>query len=129
VRFPTLEEVIACNEAVRGPDEVSPGADDDDLELVRRTLQRVQSEPDPVDAAAALLYEIVATQAFFEGNKRTAVIIARWFIRQNTNIDPDELIQPDDRELGALLVRTARGDRNETAIRALLRERTAAAPG
>jgi prophage maintenance system killer protein len=128
VRFPTLEEVIACNEAVRGPDEVSPSADDDDLQLVQQALERVQAETDPVDAAAALLYEIVSTQGFFEGNKRTAAIIARWFIRENTAIDPDELIRPDDRQLGPLLVRTAGGDRNETAIRALLRERTDPAP-
>jgi hypothetical protein len=47
VRFPTLDEVIACNEAVREPDEVSPSADDDDLELVRRALGRAQSEAEP----------------------------------------------------------------------------------
>jgi prophage maintenance system killer protein len=86
VRFPSLDEVIACNEAVRGPDEASPSAEDDDLDLVRRALERAQAEADPVGAAAALLYEIVAAQGFFEGNKRTAVIVARWFIRQNTSI-------------------------------------------
>jgi prophage maintenance system killer protein len=93
---------------------------------VQRALERAQAEADPIDAAAALLYEIVAAQGFFEGNKRTAVIIARWFIRQNMDLDPDELIHPDDRELGALLVRTAGGDRNEAAIQALLRDRTGA---
>ena len=76
--------------------------------FVQRALERAQAEADPVAAAAALLYEIVAAQGFFEGNKRTAVIIARWFIRQNMDIDPDALIQPDDRELGALLVRPPR---------------------
>jgi hypothetical protein len=44
------------------------------------------------------------------------------------DIDPDALIQPDDRELGAVLVRTAGGDRNEVAIQALLRDRVPAAP-
>jgi hypothetical protein len=67
--------------------------------------------------------QLVVAQGFFEGNKRTAVIIARWFIRENTDIDPDELIRPDDRELGGLLVRTARGERIEAEIRALLHRR------
>jgi len=129
VRFPTLDEVIACNETVREPDEASPSADDDDLELVQCALERVQSEADSVDATAALLFELVVAQAFFEDNKRTAVIIARWFIRENTDIDPDELIRPDDRELGALLVRTARGESNEAKIRALLHERAGTVPG
>ena len=129
MRFPTLDEVIACNEAVREPDEVSPSADDDDLELVQRALERAQTQADPVDAAAALLYELVAAQGFFEGNKRTAVIVVRWFIRQNMDIDPDELIKPDDQELGALLVRTAGGARNEAAIKSMLRERMSAPAG
>ncbi len=123
MRFPTLDEVIACNEAVREPDEISPSADDDDLDLVSRALQRAQTETDPVDAAAALAYEIAAAQGFYEGNKRTAVVIARWFIRTNTNLDPDQLIQPDDHQLGDLLLAAARDDRNHDAIQALLRNR------
>ena len=127
MRFPTLDEVIACNEAVRGPDEASPSADDDDLDLVSRALERAQSEPDLVDAAAALLYEIAAAQGFFEGNKRTAAVIARWFIRTNTDFDPDSLIRPDDPTLGSLLIATARGERNQGAIQTLLRDRAASA--
>ena len=129
MRFPTLDEVIACNEAVRTPDEASPSADDDDLDLVSRAIERAQSEPDPVDAAAALLYEIAAAQAFFEGNKRTAAVIARWFIRTNTEFDPDSLIRPDDPTLGSLLIATARGERNQDAIETLLRERAATPSG
>lgn len=123
MRFPTLDEVIACNEAVREPDEASPSVDDDDLELVQRAVERAESEVDALEAVAALLYEIVAAQGFFEGNKRTAVLVARWFIRENMDTDPDRLIAPDDHELGALLVRTASGDRNGAAIQALLRRR------
>jgi hypothetical protein len=66
VRFPSLDEAIACNEAVREPDEVSLSADDDDLDLVGRALERAAEETDPVDAAAALLYEIAAAPGFFE---------------------------------------------------------------
>lgn len=68
----------------------------------------------------------MAAQGFFEGNERTAVIVVRWFIRQNMNVDPDELIKLDDQELKALLMRTTGGDRNEAAIRAMLRERMSA---
>lgn len=128
MRFPTLDEVIACNEAVRDPDEASPSADDDDLDLVSHALERTRQETDPVDAAAALLYEIAAAQGFFEGNKRTAVVIARWFIQANTTIDPDRLIGPDDHHLGNLLIATARGERNQGAMQALLRERAGTAP-
>jgi hypothetical protein len=110
LRFPTLDEVIACNELVRAPDETSPSAEDDDLDLVAAALERARTVADPVDAAAVLVYEIAAAQGFFEGNKRTAVLIGRWFLTVNTNRDPDVLIRPDDRELGALLIRAARGD-------------------
>jgi hypothetical protein len=47
--FHTLDEVIACNEAVRGPDEVSPSAGDDDRELVQRAsedLDAMRADPE-----------------------------------------------------------------------------------
>ena len=50
MRYPTLDEVIACNEAVRDPDEASPSADDDDLGLVGRAVERDRTETDAVDA-------------------------------------------------------------------------------
>jgi prophage maintenance system killer protein len=120
VRFPTLDEVIACNEAVRQPDEASQSADDDDLELVARSLERAREAEDPIDAAAALVFELAHAQGFYEGNKRTAVLIARWFIGVNTEIDPDLLIPPDDREIADLLIKAARGDSVADEIRALL---------
>jgi hypothetical protein len=92
VRFPSLDEAIACNEAVRGPDEPSTSADDDDLERVDRALQRVRVESDPVDAAAALAYEITAAQGFYEGNKRTATVLARWSLSVKTDLDVEALI-------------------------------------
>jgi prophage maintenance system killer protein len=123
VRFPTLDEVIACNEAVREPDEVSPSADDDDLDRVARALEQAKTENDPLEAAAALAFEIASAQGFYEGNKRTAVLVARWFIATNTDVDPDRLIAPDDRELGDLLIAAARGEHVDEEIRALLRNR------
>ena len=57
------------------------------------------------------LDEVIA--CFFEGNKLTAVVIARWFIQANTAIDPDQLIGPDDHHLGTLLIAAARGERTQ----------------
>ena len=126
MRFPNLEEIIACNEAVREPDEASPSADDDDLDRVARALERVTTETNPIGAAAALAFEIAYAQGFYEGNKRTAALIARWFIATNTALDPDALIPPDDHELGDLLIAAARGEQTHDAIRALLERRATA---
>ena len=98
-------------------------ADDDDLERVDRALQRVRAETDPVDAAAALAYEITAAQGVFEGNKRTATVLARWFLSVNTDLDVDALIPPDDREFADLLLAAARGNEVGDEIRGLLRNR------
>ncbi|MGQ0805707.1 MAG: Fic family protein [Actinomycetota bacterium] len=76
MRSPSLDQVIACNEAVRGPDELSPSADDDDLERVARALDRARIASDPIDAAAAIAFELTRAQGFHEGNKRTAALIA-----------------------------------------------------
>lgn len=64
MRFPTLEEAIACNEAVREPNEISPSADDDDLDRVGQALLRAQAETDPIEAAviAAAQGEHVANE-------------------------------------------------------------------
>ena len=123
MRFPSLEEAIACNEAVRRPDELSPSAEDDDLDRVDRALQRARVESEALVAAAALAYEIAAAQGFYEGNKRTAVLLARWFLRTNTDLDVDEVIRPSDPELGDLLVKAARGDAVGDEIRALMARR------
>ena len=119
MRFPSLDEVIACNEAVRDPDELSPTAEDDDLDRVERALERARAETDPIDAAAALAFAIAAAQGFYEGNKRTALIISRWFLRENTDLDPAVIIPDADLEFGALLIKAARGADTFEAITAL----------
>jgi prophage maintenance system killer protein len=123
VRFPTLDETIACNEAVRGPDEVSPSVEDDELDRVARALERAATQTDPIDAAAALAFEIAAAQGFYEGNKRTAALLARWVLAVNSDLEVDQLIRPDDPVLGDLLIRAARGESVEAEICALLRAR------
>lgn len=128
MRFPTLDEAIACNEAVRESSEASPSADDDDLERVDRALDKARRRTEPLEAAASVLYEVTAAQGFYEGNKRTAVLLARWFIATNTAFDPDDLIRPDDRRLGDLLVAAARGEPTYEALLELLRERRLGSP-
>lgn len=128
MRFPTLHEAIACNEAVRESSEVSPTADDDDLDRVDGALRRAGTRADPIEAAAAIVYEVAAAQGFYEGNKRTAILLARWFISTNTTLDPDTLIQPDDQPLGELLIATARGEDRYGAVYGLLRERARGKP-
>lgn len=88
MRFPTVEEAIACNGAVREPDEISPSADDEDLDRVARALDRARAESEPTGAAAALAFELTSAERFHEGNKPTAALIARWFIRANTDLEP-----------------------------------------
>ena len=121
--FPTLDEAVACNEAVREPAEVSQTPDDADLDRVERALVRAQIQKDAIDAAASLAHELTAAQGFYEGNKRTALLWSAGFIAENTDRDPDALIPPDDRRLGDLLIAAARGERVGDEIRALLTER------
>jgi prophage maintenance system killer protein len=47
---------------------------------------------------------------FAEGNKRTALLLARWML-DNNGLDGSQIIDPDDRELADLLVQAA-ADRN-----------------
>lgn len=129
MRFPSLEQVIACNEAVRGPDEISPSADDDDLDRVARALDRAGVASDPVEAAAALAFELTSAQGFHEGNKRTAALLARWFIRANTDLDPDRIIKPNDPEFADLLIAAARGENVSADTRDLFHDRAAAGSG
>jgi hypothetical protein len=51
-------------------------------------------------------------------------VIARWFLRENTELDPAAIILADDRELGDLLVKAVRGEDVFEAIRDLLQART-----
>jgi prophage maintenance system killer protein len=57
-------------------------------------------------------------QAFGEGNKRTALLLARWLLDRN-GVDGAAVLPPD-REFGDLLVRAAAGNDVESEIVALL---------
>lgn len=117
MRRPTLDLAIAFNRAVRQDDE---GFDEpDDLDRVERALGTIDHIDDPVSAAAVLAYRLTWTQGFEEGNKRTALLLARWILDQN-GLDGTTFLPPDDRAFADLLVKAASGVDAEAEIVALL---------
>ncbi len=97
---------MAVNRAVRQRDEWSD--EPDDVERVQKALGGIAEIDDPVAAAAALAYRLTRAQAFGEGNKRTALLLARWVLDRN-GVDGSRLLPPDEREFADLLVKAASG--------------------
>jgi prophage maintenance system killer protein len=64
---------------------------------------------DVVEAAAILAYRVARAQGFGEGNKRTALLLARWLLDRNGE-DGRRYLPPDDRVVGELLVSAAGGN-------------------
>jgi prophage maintenance system killer protein len=120
LRRPTLAIAIAFNRAVRDVDEWFE--EPDDLDRVQRALAAIDEVDDPIDAAAILAYRIARAQGFAEGNKRTGLLLAKWLLDRN-GIVGEEVVPPDDRVLGDLLVRAASGLDVENAIVEALRSR------
>jgi prophage maintenance system killer protein len=81
LNLPTVDLAIAINEAVREGDEWFEDADD--LERLAVALRSADGIVDPVAVAARLAYRVAAAQAFAEGNKRTALLLARWVLDHN----------------------------------------------
>ena len=73
-------------------------------------------------AAGLIAYRIARTQAFAEGNKRTALLAAKWILDRN-GVDGAKLIPPDDLVLADLLLQAASGSDVEAAVVGLLRQR------
>jgi len=101
-----LALAVEFNRAIRTDDEWFD--EPDDLDRVQRALSAVDALEDPVDAAAVLAYRVARSQGFTEGNKRTALLLARWLLDRN-GIDGAVLIRPDDRQIGDLLIKAASG--------------------
>lgn len=120
MRRPTLRIAVTFNRAVRDRDEWFD--EPDDLDRVQKALAAIDEIDDTVDAAAVLAYRVTRAQGFTEGNKRTAVLLAKWLLDRN-GIDGSRLIPPDDRALADLLVRAASGHDVEGAVVELLRSR------
>jgi prophage maintenance system killer protein len=108
---------VAFNHAIREEDEWFE--EPDDLPRVERALAASAAVDDPIEAAAVLAYRVVRAQAFGEGNKRTALLLARWLLDRN-GVDGAAILPPEDREFGDLLVRAAAGNDVESDIVALL---------
>ena len=121
MRRPSLALAVAFNGAIRGRDEWFD--EPDDLDRVEQALAATDGMEDPVEAAAVLASRLTRAQGFTEGNKRPALLFARWVLDRNS-LDGALLLPSDDREFADLLVRAASGaDVEEEAI-ALLRSRT-----
>lgn len=111
---------MTINRAVRAQDEWF--GEPDDLERVRRALAGIGGLDDPVDAAAILAYRVTRAQGFAEGNKRTALLLARWLLDRNGE-DGSRFLPFADRDFADLLVRAAAGADVEHECVALLRSR------
>jgi prophage maintenance system killer protein len=120
LRRPTLHLAVEFNRAVREEDEWFEEADD--LPRVQRAIDTIADVEDPVDAAAVLAYRIVRAQAFGEGNKRTALLLARWLLDRN-GVDGASVLPADDRDFADLLVKASAGQDVESKIVDLFNER------
>lgn len=74
---PTLDLAVAFNRVSREADEWFD--EPDDLERVQRAVGSIADLVDVVEAAAALAYRVTRAQGFGEGNKRTALALAKGF--------------------------------------------------
>lgn len=98
--------MVAINHVVRRDDEWFD--EPDELDRVARALAAIELIEDPVEAAAILAFRVARAQAFAEGNKRTALLAARWVLDRN-GLEGAAFLPSDDREIGALLVKAASG--------------------
>lgn len=104
MKTPPLRLAIEFNRRVRHHDEWFE--EPDDLGRVETALSSIDGFTDPVEAAAILAYRVTRAQGFAEGNKRTAVLLARWVLDMN-GLQGSSILDPDDRLIADLLVRAA----------------------
>lgn len=120
MRLPSVDIAVAINEAVRENDEWF--AEPDELDRIRTAIESIGQESDTVTAAARLAFRVARTQAFGEGNKRTALLLARWLLDHN-GADGEKILPAFDPTLADLLVTAASGSDVEEAIVELLASR------
>jgi prophage maintenance system killer protein len=113
LKRPELSLAIEFNKRVRSDDEWFD--EPDELDRVEAALQSLADFEDPVAAAGAVAFRVTRAQGFAEGNKRTALLPARWML-DNNGLDGSRIIDPDDRELADLLVQAAAGRNVEAEI-------------
>jgi len=113
LKRPGLRLAIEINQRVRSDDEWFD--EPDDLVRVEFALRSIDDFDDPVAAAGAIAFRVAKAQGFAEGNKRTALLLARWTL-DNNGRDGGRIIDPEDRELADLLVHAASGRNVEAEI-------------
>jgi len=115
---PTVGLAVAINRAVRHDDEWFD--EPDDLDRLNRVLAAIDAVEGATEAAARLAFRVTLAQAFGEGNKRTALLQARWILDRNGQ-DGSALLPPDDRQVAQLLIKAAAGQDVEDELVAELR--------
>jgi prophage maintenance system killer protein len=90
-----------------------------DLDRVQRALDSIAGINDVVQAAAVLAYRVAWAQGFGEGNKRTALLLARWLLDRNGE-DGLRFLPAEDRAVADLLVAAAAGHNVEAELTELL---------
>lgn len=119
---PTLDLAVAFNRVSREADEWFN--EPDDLERVQRAVDSIADLDDVVEAAAVLAYRVTRAQGFGEGNKRTALALAKWLLDRNGK-DGSQLFPTDDLIVAHLLVAAAAGGNVESQLVDVLRGRQA----
>jgi prophage maintenance system killer protein len=117
---PSLGLAVALNRAVRYEDEWFD--EPDELDRLSRALSSIDHLEEAVEAAAILAFRVTRTQAFGEGNKRTALLLARWLLDMN-GYNGAQCLPADDREVAHLLLKAAVGTDVESELIELLRSR------
>lgn len=118
---PTVELAVEFNHSVRHDDEWFD--EPDDLDRLEGVLESIADIDDPLDYAAALAFRITRSQAFGEGNKRTALLLARWTLDRN-GLSGSAIFPSEDREAANLLVGAAAGHDVQRELLDLIRSRT-----
>jgi hypothetical protein len=81
LKIPDLQQVVAFNASIRESDEWFE--EPDELERIEIILAALSDESEPVRAAAVAISRIARSQAFTEGNKRTALLVGIWILQNN----------------------------------------------
>ena len=111
--------VVAFNHSIRHDEWFD---EPDELDRIEKLLEQLEDETDPVTAAAHAVDRIARSQAFTEGNKRTALLVGRWILDRN-GVDGLRFIPEHDTELGGLLLSAARGVDENSQITQLFESR------
>jgi len=122
---PTVELAVSINHSIREHDEWFD--EPDEIGRLEIALDAIAASEDPIEASATLAFRIARAQAFGEGNKRTALLLARWMLDRN-GMRGALILPPEDREVANLLIRAAAGQDVHLELVDLVRSRADALP-